>query len=108
MARQSGEDKYLCAYIVLKSSDRLLSRLPSAEIKQFLSMDLPEYMIPSYFVALGKIPLTPNGKINRKALPIPELKIGESYCAPGMNIEKQLVGIWSEVLGVKEGQSALK
>jgi acyl carrier protein len=55
-------------------------------------------MIPTYFVKLEKIPLTSNGKIDRRALPKPELETGESYTAPRNEIEKKLLGLWSEVL----------
>jgi tyrocidine synthetase-3 len=87
--------KYLCAYIV---SDRNIE-YESAGIREFLLKELPDYMIPSYFMRLEKIPLTPNGKVDRKALPKPELKASESYKAPGNEIEKKLVELWSEILG---------
>jgi acyl carrier protein len=57
-------------------------------------------MIPTYFVQVVKIPLTPNGKVNRKALPKPGLKVGDSYTAPANEIEKKLVELWSEILGI--------
>jgi acyl carrier protein len=53
-------------------------------------------------VRLEKIPLTPNGKIDRRVLPKPELKISESYIAPGNEIEKKLVEMWSGVLGIEK------
>jgi acyl carrier protein/SAM-dependent methyltransferase len=58
-------------------------------------------MIPSYFVLLDKIPLTPNGKIDRKALPAPGIMGKDEYTAPGDEIEVRLVEIWSEVLGIE-------
>jgi len=60
---------------------------------------LPDYMIPSYFVRLEKIPLTSNGKVDRRALPEPEIVVKE-YIAPRNKIEERLVEIWSEVLGI--------
>ena len=52
---------------------------------------LPDYMIPSYFIQIDKIPLTPNGKMDRKALPKPEESItGTEYVAPGNEMEKLL------------------
>jgi len=65
---------------------------------------VPEYMIPSAFVILDSFPLTPNGKINRKALPAPDRKRGEQevYVAPRTPVEEDLVQIWSEILGVKQ------
>jgi acyl carrier protein len=86
-------DKYLCAYIASAGFD-------SEELRQYLSQNLPDYMIPFYFVQLEKIPLTANGKIDRKALPAPEIKVGENYAAPRDEIEEKLVKIWAEVLNL--------
>jgi len=87
------DDKSLTAYFV---SDAVLA---VTQLRDYLLKDLPHYMIPSYFVRLEKIPLTPNGKVDRKALPGPGLKVGESYTAPGNEIERKLVELWSEILG---------
>ena len=59
----SNKTKYLCAYIVGEEE------LKPSEIREYLLKELPAYMIPSYFIQLEKMPLTPNGKIDRKALP---------------------------------------
>ncbi|HLP47721.1 MAG TPA: condensation domain-containing protein, partial [Candidatus Kapabacteria bacterium] len=85
-------DKNLTAYTV--STGEMLD----TELREYLLEELPNYMIPSYFVRLEKIPLTPNGKIDRKALPKPGLIAGESYIAPRDEIEKKLTVIWSEIL----------
>jgi amino acid adenylation domain-containing protein len=90
---EDGRDKYICAYFI---SEREYER---SELRESLLKELPEYMIPSYFVRMEKIPLTPNGKIDRSALPKPELISSEIYTAPGNEIEKKLVELWSEVLG---------
>jgi len=90
-------DKYLCAYIV---SD---SELKTPELKAYLSTDLPDYMIPSYFIRVERIPLTPNGKIDRNSLPNPELKANETYTAPRNRVEELLEDIWCQLLGVKKG-----
>ncbi|MDQ1350457.1 MAG: hypothetical protein QG657_759 [Acidobacteriota bacterium] len=92
----TGEDKSLTAYIVSTGE------LPESELRQYLQKELPDYMIPSYFVFLEKIPLTANGKIDRGALPKPGLKIGRNYTAPRNDIEKKLLEIWSEILGRDE------
>ncbi|HLP58279.1 MAG TPA: amino acid adenylation domain-containing protein, partial [Candidatus Deferrimicrobium sp.] len=94
--KEGSGDNYLCAYVV---SDR---EYGISELREYLSKELPDYMIPSYFVALEKIPLTPNGKIDRRALPKPELKVGESYTAPRNEVEKKLVELWAEILGRDE------
>jgi amino acid adenylation domain-containing protein len=86
-------DNYLCAYIV-PNNEFIIS-----ELREYLARELPDYMIPAYFMTLEKIPLTPNGKIDRKVLPKPRLQSGENYVAPGNDIETKLAGIWSEVLG---------
>lgn len=87
---------YLCAYIV---SDK---RLTTNYLREFLAARLPEYMIPSYFVQLDKMPLTPNNKIDRKSLPEPKenMATGIEYEAPRNEIEKKLASTWSEVLNV--------
>jgi tyrocidine synthetase-3 len=93
---KTGEDKYLCAYIVPRE------KADMSELRNFIARHLPQYMIPSYFVSLDEMPLTPNGKVDRRALPEPELQVGESYTAPGDEIEKKLVEIWSVVLGIEK------
>jgi acyl carrier protein len=59
-------------------------------------------MIPSSFVFMEKIPLTIHGKLDRKKLPVPGIVMADDYVAPGNEIEKQLVEIWSEVLEIKK------
>jgi amino acid adenylation domain-containing protein len=88
-------DKYLCAYFV---SEREL--IPSM-LREFLSAQLPDYMVPAYFVRVEKIPLTPRGKIDREALPGPDLQIKEAeYQPPTNEIEKNMIPLWEEVLEV--------
>ncbi|HLP61915.1 MAG TPA: amino acid adenylation domain-containing protein, partial [Candidatus Deferrimicrobium sp.] len=93
MREDERGDKYLCAYVVSKS-EHVISGL-----REYLAKELPDYMIPSYFVPLEKIPLTPNGKIDRRALPKAGLNVFDSYTAPRNEIETELVKIWSELLG---------
>ncbi|HLP61482.1 MAG TPA: amino acid adenylation domain-containing protein [Candidatus Deferrimicrobium sp.] len=68
------------------------------DLRESLKGRLPDYMIPSHFVLLDKMPLTASGKVNKKALPAPGVKRGEGYEAPGNEIEEKLVNIWSEIL----------
>jgi len=89
-------DKYICAYIVSNIEFEI------SELRGYLSNDLPDYMIPTYFMQIEKIPLTPNGKIDRRALPAPELKAGEGYIAPRNEVEEKLTELWSIVLGVEK------
>ncbi|UCH92360.1 MAG: amino acid adenylation domain-containing protein [Candidatus Aminicenantes bacterium] len=94
---ESG-DKYLCAYLV---SDR---EIDLSGLKDDLSRELPEYMVPAFFIQLDKMPLTPTGKLDRQALPEPGDRIGtgKKYEAPGNEVEEKLVEIWSEVLAVEK------
>ncbi|UCH96983.1 MAG: amino acid adenylation domain-containing protein, partial [Candidatus Aminicenantes bacterium] len=95
LAREDKDntDRVLCAYVV---SDE---KMDTSELRNFLSDKLPGYMIPAYFVWLDKFPLTPNGKIDRKALPVPEYEAGARYMAPRNDIEEKLAAIWTEILG---------
>ncbi|MBP2646106.1 MAG: amino acid adenylation domain protein, partial [Firmicutes bacterium] len=95
---ETSGNKYLCAYFVAEEA------LKAKELRQHLSKALPEYMIPSYFVQLEKLPLTLNGKIDRKVLPKPEGRIntGVEYIAPRNEAEEKLTQIWQDVLGVEK------
>ncbi len=75
--------------------------LDTATLRTFLARSLPEYMVPSFFVSLGTFPLSPNGKIDRKALPAPDYtpKRTREYVAPRTDTEQRLAKIWSDVLG---------
>ena len=96
-------DTYLTAYLVpVQKSPGQKQSLDMNELRSDLARVLPEYMIPSYFVQLEKIPLTPNGKVDHKALPGPDRTTGESYIAPRDEVETKLVAIWSEVLEIEK------
>ncbi len=97
----SRGDKYLCAYIVPKSPDSQ-QPLDIPALKAFLSKELPDYMIPTYFVTLDRLPSTQSGKIDRNALPEPEIGGRKPYVAPRDQVEEKLVEIWQEVLGVEK------
>ncbi|MCU0288757.1 MAG: amino acid adenylation domain-containing protein, partial [Acidobacteria bacterium] len=97
--REENGDKYLCAYIAATIQYEIM------ELREFLLKELPDYMVPSHFVWLEKIPLTPNGKINHKALPEPNLNLSNHYAAPKNEVEMKLVKIWSEVLCRNELQA---
>ncbi|QDY84672.1 amino acid adenylation domain-containing protein [Paenibacillus polymyxa] len=87
---------YLCAYYVSETP------LDKADLKIFLAEQLPDYMIPSHFVQLEKLPLSHNGKLDSKALPEPILSAARTYLAPESELEMLLANIWSDVLQVEE------
>jgi len=91
-------DRYLCAYVVTAAGNH--ETLDPAELGEYLSQTLPDYMVPSYFVLLDKIPLTPSGKVDRRALPAPGVTVGETYKAPKKEVEKRLTAMWSNVLNL--------
>jgi len=93
------EDKRLVAYCVATSDEEL----DFAILKDYLRTRLPDYMVPAAFMRLNALPLTPSGKIDRHQLPVPHDEVPESgsaYVPPRTPIEKQVVGIWSELLGL--------
>jgi amino acid adenylation domain-containing protein len=93
-------DKRLVAYAVLHKESA-----HTGDLRCFLKEKLPEYMIPSAFVILDALPLTPSGKVDRKALPKPDFErpsTEDFYVAPRTPLEEVLAGIWSDVLGLKE------
>lgn len=74
------------------------------ELRGFLERKLPDYMIPSVFVFMESFPLTPNGKVDRRALPLPSQSYADrnsDYVAPAGDLERQLVQIWEDLLGVR-------
>ncbi|RKH59280.1 non-ribosomal peptide synthetase, partial [Corallococcus interemptor] len=97
LAREdSPGDKRLVAYVVGEALDVTALR---AHLKQHL----PEYMVPAAFVPLEALPLTSNGKVDRKALPAPDatvLRASHAYEAPASPLEEKLAALWSEVLRV--------
>lgn len=128
MAREDQPgDKKLVAYVVpqenvlisleqdflLKSSSEqefavlsgdILSAFTEA-LRNHIAKTLPDYMVPSFFVFLNKMPLMPNGKTDRKSLPMPNLSsryAEEEYVAPSTKIEHELSKIWSELLNIEK------
>src|ERR1051326_5354674 len=102
VARQDNpDDKRLVAYIVSKGSQELsITQLSITELRNYLKDRLPDYMIPSAFVMLDKLPLNPNGKVDRRALPEPEQTrtAVAMYVPPRSPMEEIIAGVWSEIL----------
>src|SRR6185437_742363 len=97
----SPGDKRLVAYVIRRDAESDSDLAASA--RSYLLQYLPEHMVPIAFVQLRAFPLTPNGKLDRKALPAPE---GEAFArrayeAPMGPVESALAAIWSELLGVE-------
>ncbi|HEX8338672.1 MAG TPA: amino acid adenylation domain-containing protein, partial [Pyrinomonadaceae bacterium] len=97
-ARDRAGDRQLVAYVVPNGA---ADSGPTDATRDFLRERLPDYMVPSVFVRLDKLPLTPSGKVDRRALPAPEAagEEGADYVAPRTPTEEVLAGIWCEVLG---------
>jgi amino acid adenylation domain-containing protein len=89
-------DKYLCAYVV-PVGDLVLT---PEELREFLSVTFPDYMVPAYFVILEKIPFTPSGKVDHKALPAPEIDAGDKYTAPRNELELGIVYMLADILAI--------
>ena len=95
------EEKRLIAYLVSRDGQRVAL----SELREYLKQRLPEYMAPSLYVWLEKMPLTSNGKIDRMALPeAKEAGVARKreYVAPSGPVEEALADIWSELLGVEK------
>lgn len=90
-------DKRLVAYIVWKQGESS----QTGELRNFIKGHLPEYMLPSVFVEMDALPLSPNGKVDRKLLPAPDgarPELEQAFVAPRNEVEQTLANIWSEVL----------
>ncbi|WP_394989490.1 amino acid adenylation domain-containing protein [Cellvibrio sp.] len=96
-------DHYLVAYVVLsQAADEQPPARISGVLRARLKQSLPDYMVPAAFVILDALPLTTNGKVDRKALPVPEVTPqGDAFVAPTTELETQLCDLWQQVLGVK-------
>ena len=111
IAREEEGDKKLVAYVVLST---MLGEADSAEfiaqLREYMSQILPDYMIPSAFVLLDKMPLTQSGKIDRKSLPKPDKLYREKdnqFLAPDSELERKLVAIWAALLDIDAAKISL-
>ena len=93
--------KQLAAWLVANPGHDDAAALRDA-LKAGLKAHLPDYMVPTHFVLLDAMPLTPNGKLDRKALPAPDLSQSQQqYIAPVSELEQQIAALWAEVLKVE-------
>ncbi|MCV6300962.1 non-ribosomal peptide synthase/polyketide synthase [Pseudomonas aeruginosa] len=92
------DGKQLVGYVVLESEGGDWREALAAH----LAASLPEYMVPAQWLALERMPLSPNGKLDRKALPAPEVSVAQAgYSAPRNAVERTLAEIWQDLLGVE-------
>ncbi|MBN2993476.1 amino acid adenylation domain-containing protein, partial [Pseudomonas cedrina subsp. fulgida] len=90
-------DRRLVAYVIPHTAP-----LAAATLREYLSEHLPDYMVPSAFVTLEHMPLTPGGKLNRAALPVPDYAVrSTAQRGPQTEPERQLLAIWQDVLGLE-------
>lgn len=93
--RDTGGDQRLVAYVV--------GNAEGATLRQQLAQRLPEYMVPTHFVTLNELPLTPSGKLNRRALPEPDYATAQTtFVAPRNPLEQQIAALWGAILNVKQ------
>jgi amino acid adenylation domain-containing protein len=82
----------------------LIAARLAGPLQRYLQEQLPEYMMPAAFVVLDELPITPNGKLDRRALPAPDRvrsNVDGDFIAPRDSLERELAGIWEEILGVR-------
>jgi hypothetical protein len=96
MVREMAADKRLVAYVVVHENETVESK----ELRAYLKDKLPDYMVPSAFVFMDKVPLTPHGKLDRAQLPMPELAQRGEHVAPRTPAEYKIAAIWAELLRV--------
>jgi amino acid adenylation domain-containing protein len=95
-----GQETYLAAYVVAAEGDGATS----SELRSYLGRQLPVAAVPSAFVFLERLPLLPNGKVDRRALPAPDEPTTaptQAFVAPRTPVEEVLISIWAEVLGIE-------
>jgi hypothetical protein len=95
VASQGPAGARLVAYV----SPQAGQAVDAVQLRERLGRMLPDYMVPALVVALDSLPLNPNGKVDRKALPPPEPASARVYEAPQGEVEEALAAIWAEVLG---------
>ena len=99
--REVGGVQYLCAYY---TADR---EIDQEALRSFLAEELTDYMVPTAYMQLDEMPLTPNGKVNTKALPAPDINDATEYVEPATEIEKKVAEAMQQVLGLSQPLGAL-
>jgi amino acid adenylation domain-containing protein len=101
ISRSTERGTQLVAYLVPPSESDQKTQASVSEVREHLSRFLPDYMVPAAYVWLKELPLTANGKVDRKALPSPDTAGAEAYTEPRTLEEELLSGIWSQVLSIQ-------
>ncbi len=103
IAREDAGDRRLVAYVTCAAGADLPASELVSTLRRHLADQLPTYMVPSAFVRLESLPLTPSGKLDRKALPASdgEAVLTRSYEAPEGEVEETLARLWAELLGLE-------
>jgi amino acid adenylation domain-containing protein len=92
-------DRRLVGYVILRKGVQCNPK----ELQEHLKQKLPDYMVPAAFVVLERLPVTPNGKVDRKTLPIPEMDTEtQDFVAARKPVEEVLAGMWADILGVEK------
>ena len=98
LAQDGPNGQQLVGYVVPADSTQDQSALRDS-LREALKVGLPDYMVPAHLLLLGKLPVTPNGKLDRKALPQPDASLLQrEYVAPQSQLEQQIAAIWADVL----------
>ncbi|AMO93234.1 phosphopantetheine attachment site family protein [Collimonas fungivorans] len=102
----SPGEKRLVAYVVARQQQGAQGHdaLLHEQLRQHLASQLPEYMVPAAIVVLERLPLNANGKVERRALPVPQWQGQAQYLAPSNALQRTLVQIYAQVLHVPEQQ----
>ncbi|MBD8762837.1 phosphopantetheine-binding protein, partial [Pseudomonas fluorescens] len=99
VAQDGPTGKQLVAYVVPADATLADQAEFRDTLRRALKTGLPDYMVPAHFVFLAHMPLTPNGKLDRKGLPLPDAsQMQQRYVAPQTELEQQIAAIWSDVL----------
>ncbi|AZF42326.1 Non-ribosomal peptide synthetase [Pseudomonas sp. R1-43-08] len=106
VAQEGPTGKQLVAYVVPLDPALLDDAVAQANgreaLRRALKTRLPDYMVPTHLMFLERMPLTPNGKLDRKGLPLPDVSLMQQvYVAPQSELEQQVASIWAEILGVE-------
>ncbi|GHO80005.1 hypothetical protein KSD_77760 [Ktedonobacter sp. SOSP1-85] len=98
---ETGEEKRLVAYVVPEAGE-VVQPGSEGELRSALKERLPEYMLPAQFVLLDALPLSPNGKVDRRQLPVPEASLSTTFVAPRNPREEQLAHFWRQLFHAEQ------